>query len=123
MDERDIFLEDLKQKSQGEAISILESGAEAFKDNNRTRNAYNTVMALIATGVDVNLADYCLTPLMIPWTMLKTSHDYSQEFPGKFTVRVVGRWCEDACLKYLGDVRVEDLEYTVSIEFRKCNIT
>ena len=124
MDERDKLLKQLKRKSQGEAIRNLKSDAEAFKGDTETRNVYNMVMALIATGADVDLADYDqLTPLTIPWTMLKTSHDYSEMFPSKFTVRVVGRWCQDACLTYLGGVRAEDLTYTVSIEFRKCNIT
>lgn len=120
-----MLFEQLKQQSQAAAIRNLKSDAEAFKDDIQTRNVYNMVMALIVTGVDVHLADYRdqLTPLTIPWTMLKTSHDYSEAFPGKFTVRVVGRWCQDACLTYLGGVRADDLEYTVSIEFRKCNIT
>ena len=121
-----MFLEEFKQESQGPAIKNLEKDAAEFKNDPKTRKVYNMVMALIASGADVNLADYEeLTQLTIPWTMLKTSHDYDSEmFPRVFfTVSVVGRWCQDACVRYLGGVEAEDLVFTVSIEFRKCNIT
>ncbi len=120
-----MVLEKFKQEQQDIAIRYLKTDAAEFKNDTETRKVYNMVMALIASSTNVDLDDYKeLTQLTIPWTMLKTSHDYDSEmFPRVFTVSVVGRWCQDACVTYLGGVEEEDLVSTVSIEFRKCNIT